>query len=86
MTVPAVDFGAGLHDDPLDPAAGGRRNPPNIFGHQGAGAAHLPDHGAALDRIDPQRCPVDAGGGRLQTGNPDPHDQDDTIALAPYLS
>ena len=73
------DEGAGADDDPLDGAVGGGRDPPDPLRDQGAGAAHLPHHRAALHRVEVDGVGVDARRGRLQardTGRDD-DDHDD---------
>ena len=87
-----LDLGAGKQHEPLDPALGLGGDPADLLGHQGAEAAHLSQHLAALDRVDPDRGPLDAGRGGLEAreaegdeqngGEPGRSEQDPAALLA----
>ena len=73
------DEGAGADDDPLDGAVSGGRDPADLLGDQGAGAAHLPHHRATLHGVEVDGVAVDARRGRLQARDAqrdDGHHQD----------
>ena len=60
------DEGAGADDDPLDGAVGSGRDPADLLRDQRPGAAHLPDHRAALHRVQIDRVAIDARRRRLE--------------------
>ena len=62
-----LDDGAGMQDDAVDAGIGLRGNPLNIFGDEGADAANVADHGAALDLVGPDGGFVDGGSGGTKT-------------------
>ena len=54
------DRRAWQHQDVLDAARANRRDPKRLLGHEQAGAADLPHHVAALDRIQPDLRALDS--------------------------
>jgi hypothetical protein len=65
-------------DDLVDAALGAGGDPADFLGDEGAEAADLADHRAALDGVDPHEVALDRGGGGLELGQPDGDaDQDD---------
>ena len=72
------DDGAGAEDDLVDAALGAGGDPADLLGDEGAEAADLADHGAALDGVDPHEVALDRGGRGLQLRQRDGDaDQDD---------
>ena len=57
-----LDDGAGTHEHALDAARRLRGDPANLARHERAGAAHLTQHLALANRIDPERVAVDTDG------------------------
>ena len=60
------DEGAGPDDDPFHGPVGGGRDPADLLRDQGAGAAHLTHHRAALHRVEVDGVAVDERRRRLQ--------------------
>ena len=61
-----LDRRARVDQDALHPAVGGGGDEHGLLGDQRAQAAHFEHDGTALDRVDPDRGPVDARRRRLQ--------------------
>ncbi|MCY4635225.1 MAG: hypothetical protein OXG04_12105 [Acidobacteria bacterium] len=62
--------GARPDDYPFDGPVGGSRDPADLLRDQGAGAAHLPHHRAALHGVEVDGVAVDARRRRLQARDP----------------
>src|SRR5690606_29493934 len=71
-----TDLRARSEDDALDTAGGRGRNPPNVFRHQAARAAHRAGEGAPLDGVDPDRAARDLWRCGLELGH-EHRDHDD---------
>ncbi len=57
---------SGQDDHTFDSSIGQRRDPADFIGNQNSGAAHLPQHRPALDRLHPQAAGFDGRRGRFQ--------------------
>jgi hypothetical protein len=78
MTLPGVTGVRRADDDLVDAALGAGGDPADFLGDEGAEAADLADHLAALDGVDVDEVALDRGGGGLELGQPDGDaDQDD---------
>ena len=78
------DHCPGLHEDAIDAASRRRRNPFDVFGNEGAGAANLDDHRAASDGVRVKRFSTDARRGRFQVAEAEGTGNDET--RDPYRS
>ena len=65
------DDGAGLERALLHASRGERGDETDVFGLEGAGCAHLAEHGAPSDAVDPEGAPINSGWPALEATDVD---------------